>query len=135
MSGNEPSGGPPAQGRPSRRFSRRELIALGAAGALVLGGGGVAFGEQQRRGRKSGGAVQADGEEAYKGRKIKVKKEKGRDELYIDDEHVNIVRTNGAFRAEGYMFDPKDDAKGLAKAMIDAHEKLKAKGIEDPEIF
>ena len=102
-------------------------MALGSAGASALAlGGVVAFGQQQSR-----AAAQAADEEQYKGHKIKVKKEKGRQELYVDDDHITTIQTNGAFRAEGYMFDPKADIKSLAKAMVDAHEKLKAKGVKE----
>ncbi len=125
-------GGPPPERRTSRRFSRRELLALGAAGASALTfGGGVAFGQQSRAAAQAADAP----EEHYKGHKIKVKEEKGRQELYVDDARITTIQTNGAFRAEGYMFDPQGDIKRLAKAMIDAHEKLKAKGVQTTGIL
>jgi hypothetical protein len=129
MSGIGEGDGPPRRRR--RRFSRREFLALGAAGTSVLAFGGVAFGQQQGR---TTGVAQAD-EEEYKGHKIAVKKKKGREEPYVDDMHIDIIRTNGAYRADGYVFDPQPTIKDLAKAMVDAHEELKAKGVEDPGIL
>lgn len=106
-----------------RRFSRRKFLALGAVGASALAFGGVAFGQQTGE------------EEQYKSHTIKVQRERGRQELYVDGNRITTIHTNGVYRAESYMFDPRNDIKSLAKAMVDAHEKLKAKGVKDPGVL
>jgi hypothetical protein len=64
-----------------------------------------------------------------------VKKKQGREEPYVDDKHIDTIHTNGAYRADGYVFDPQPTLKDLARAMVDAHEELKAKGVKDPGIL
>jgi hypothetical protein len=106
-------------GRP-RRFSRRELLIMGAAGTSALAFGGYATG--------AFGQTTEQSSTTYRGRKIVVAKDNGRPELYVDGEHVVTVRNNGSYRSATYAFDWNPSLEVLAKRMIDNEAALSAPG-------
>jgi len=105
-------------GRPGR-FSRRELLVLGAAGASALAFGGYATGAFGQTTEQS---------TSYRGRKILIAKRNGRPELYVGGEHVITVHNNGSYRAATYAFDWSPSLEVLAKRMIDNEVALSAPG-------
>lgn len=110
MSEGEQNGGA------GRRLSRKEFLALGGVGVLVLGG---------LLGRAQAQPPTPPGQELlYKGKKIKVEKRGGRPELSIAGKPVMLVDTNGAYRAAGFMFYPQPTPIELGKKMVDYETAL-----------
>mgnify|MGYP001271727233 FL=1 len=109
----------PEGGSGQRRFSRREALALGAAASVL-----VALGT---------GARGSSGQEArervllHKGRRIAIRRVRGRRELYIEGEHIRTVHSNGAYRAEGFVFSPSPTLEELAREMVDYRAALQAR--------
>ncbi|ABG04895.1 Twin-arginine translocation pathway signal [Rubrobacter xylanophilus DSM 9941] len=109
----------PEGGSGQRRFSRREALILGAAASVL-----VALGT---------GARGSSGHEArekvllHKGRRIAIRRVRGRRELYIEGEHIRTVHSNGAYRAEGFVFSPSPTLEELAREMVDYRAALQAR--------
>ncbi|BBL79344.1 hypothetical protein RxyAA322_11980 [Rubrobacter xylanophilus] len=63
----------------------------------------------------------------HRGRKIRIQRVRGRRELYIEGEHIRTVHSNGAYRAEGFVFSPSPTLEGLAREMVDYRAALQAR--------
>lgn len=118
--------------RGSRKFTRRDILALGAAGAGLVAFTSKASGQNRRQPSRSTDESPPRGpvKEAleHRGSAIRVERANGRDELYIDDEHIRTLDNTGEYRAAGFMFSPEPTLAGLAKNMVDARIELVARG-------
>ena len=126
MSADEPIGR-----RGSRRFTRRQILAFGAAGAGLAAFAHSASGQGAGRGPEGPpprGRVVASLQ--HRGSAIRVERANGRRELYIDDEHIRIVDNTGEYRAAGFMFSPEPTPEALGKNIIDARRALSARGMQ-----
>ncbi len=135
MSVDEPTGE-----RDPRKFTRRQILALGAAGAGLVAFSGKASGQSVRRNPttppRAGnpdtppprGRVVADLK--YKDSAIRVERARGRSELYVDNEYIRVVNNNGEYRAAGFMFSPEPTPEALGKNIIDARSALAARGMQ-----
>ncbi|QYJ15084.1 hypothetical protein Rxycam_00896 [Rubrobacter xylanophilus DSM 9941] len=107
------------RGSGGRRFSRREALALGAAASVLVAlGTGV---------RDVGGREESGRTLLHRGRRIRIQRVRGRRELYIEGEHIRTVHSNGAYRAEGFVFSPSPTLEELAREMVDYRAALQAR--------
>ena len=111
-------------GRGRGLLSRREFLIAGAvgAGALAFGGSAALGQEAAPRGRGAERSVE------HRGSEVRVGRANGRDELYVDGEHIRTIDSNGVYRADGFMFSPETDLVELGKRVVDARRAYAARG-------
>jgi hypothetical protein len=127
MSADEPTTG--SEG--PRRFTRRQILALGAAGAGLLAFTGKASSQSRDQGPEGPpprGQVVASLK--HRGSDIRVERANGRRELYIDGEHIRTVNNTGEYRAAGFMFSPAPNVEELGRSIVDARAALAARGMQ-----
>lgn len=94
-------------------LSRRRFLALSAAGLIVaaLPGGPAAAATEGARGF------------SYRGSEVRV--EAGAEpRIMVDGEALEVIDSNGAYRAAGYMYSPHPTLEELAKRVVDNRARI-----------
>jgi hypothetical protein len=95
-----------------RVLTRRAFLALASAGIAVVAGLPAARAEiAPKRFSHEGAAVEISG--------------KGGDtEISVDGRGVEVVNSNGAYRAAGFMYSPQPTAEELAKRLVENRRSI-----------
>ncbi len=94
-------------------LSRRRFLALSAAGLIVaaLPGGPVAAATEGARGF------------SYRGSEVRV--EAGAEpRIVVDGEALEVIDSNGAYRAAGFMYSPQPTLEKLAKRLVENRSRI-----------
>ncbi len=94
-------------------LSRRRFLALSAAGLIVsaLPGG------------RATAATEEESAFSYRGSEVSV--ETGAEpRIVVDDEALEVVDSNGAYRAAGFMYSPQQTLEELARRVIDNRARI-----------
>jgi hypothetical protein len=99
----------------NRMLTRRAFLTFAGAGIAVAAGMPTAALAEIASKRFS-----------HEGAKVEIasKKKGGGLELYIDGRRVEVVDSNGAYRAAGFMYSPQPTPEGLAKRLVDNRARL-----------
>ena len=94
-------------------LSRRRFLALSAAGLIVAalpGGPAAAATEGARR-------------FSYRGSEVRV--EAGAEpRIVVDGEVLEVIDSNGAYRAAGFMYSPQATLEELGERLVDNHARI-----------
>jgi hypothetical protein len=97
-----------------RMLTRRAFLTLAGAGIAVAAGMPTAALAEIASKRFS-----------HEGAKVEIASKKGGSlELYIDGRRVEVVDSNGAYRAAGFMYSPQPTPEVLAKRLVDNRARL-----------
>ena len=94
-------------------LSRRRFLALSAAGLIVAvlpGGPAVAATDRARR-------------FSYRGSEVRVEAG-GEPRILVDGETLEVIDSNGAYRAAGFMYSPQATLEELAKRLLDNRGRI-----------
>ena len=94
-------------------LSRRRFLALSAAGLIVsaLPGG------------RATAATQGEGAFSYRGSEVSV--ETGAEpRIVVDGEALEVIDSNGAYRAAGFMYSPQPTIEELARRLVDNRARI-----------
>ena len=94
-------------------LSRRRFLALSAAGLVVsaLPGGSA--------------TAATEGEQTFSYRGSNVRVETGAEpRIVVDGEALELVDSNGAYRAAGFMYSPQPTPEGLARRLVENRARI-----------
>ncbi len=94
-------------------LTRRAFLTLAGAGIAVAAGLPTAARAQIVPKRFS-----------YEGAVVEIAGERGSIELSVDGEALEVVDSNGAYRAAGFMYSPQPTPEQLAKRLVDNRHRI-----------
>ncbi len=94
-------------------LTRRTFLTLAGAGIAVAAGLPTAARAQIVPKRFS-----------YEGAVVEIAGERGSIELSVDGEALEVVDSNGAYRAAGFMYSPQPTPEELARRLIDNRARI-----------
>ena len=96
-----------------RVLTRRAFLALGGVGIAVAAGLPTAARAQIAPKRFS-----------YEGAVVETAGERSGTEISVDGREVEVVDSNGAYRAAGFMYSPQPTPEELAKRLVDNRARI-----------
>lgn len=104
----------------SVRVSRRRFLALAAAGVAV-----AALPGQAALAQSGGPGVRAQ-RFSHEGSAVRIEPASGAEEpeISVDGNSVELIDSNGAYRAAGFMYSPQPTAEDLAKRLVERKQVI-----------